>query len=187
MSSSCVTQLFADLESNRSAAQQAVFDEYYQRMLGLVKKNIRGRLSRRLDASDVAMSAFRSFFRHAKDGDFNCEKRPQLWKLLATITINKLRNRVRYHKAARRSISEEVDEASPQLIEPAAQDLAIVNEEIEQTFAKLKPYHREIAERIFAGQPYSLIAAETQRSTRTVSRVGKELEKALVQRLIEPT
>ncbi len=172
------------LRDDDSRTQQLVFDQYHRRLVNMIRSNVGGRLTRRMDASDVAMSAFRSFFLHARRGSFEIENRRQLWSLLVTITLNKLRNQVRFHNAEKRAPDREEHDvgvsrglASEELTPSEA---AVLNNELELVLTQVKPFHREIAERILVGQTSAEIARATDRSLRTVRRV-----EAILRKLVE--
>lgn len=90
-------------DGNRDAAQQ-LWERYYQRLVDLA----RSRLNRRQvgadsDESDVAQSAFASFYKAAEDGRFpQLADSADLWHLLITIAHRKIVRRLRYANAAKR-------------------------------------------------------------------------------------
>ncbi|MEM7312973.1 MAG: ECF-type sigma factor [Planctomycetota bacterium] len=175
------------LEANQSMVQRQVFDQYYDRLVQLVRNQMTDRLAQRVGASDVAISAFRSFFDRAGKGEFTFAARTDMWKLLVTMTLNKMRHQVRFHQAKKRAV--ESERANENLLAgaptrlPGPVDLAILNDEMESVLGCLKPYHREIGERILAGQPSADIAFATDRSVRTVRRVESSLLVMLDERL----
>lgn len=179
--------LITGLENDQSKAQNAVFDEYHQKLIAMVRSNVNGRLSRRLDASDVVQSALRTFFLHAREQKFQIEQRSELWSLLVTITLNKLRNQARFHNADKRSPDrEEQNGHIPTSLlgrTPDPRDAALINDEVESIVSQLRPFHQEIAERILAGQPSAEIATATNRSLRTVRRVENILKENLEKHL----
>jgi len=78
-------------EPQETIDAEAVLNTYAARLIALAHVRISARLRRRLDAEDVVQSAMGSFFRRANDGAYELARTDDLWPLLATITINKLR------------------------------------------------------------------------------------------------
>ena len=72
------------------AAAQALWERYFQRLVGLARKRLRGARRREADEEDVALSAFDSFCRGAAAGRFpQLGDRDDLWRLLVVITARK--------------------------------------------------------------------------------------------------
>jgi DNA-directed RNA polymerase specialized sigma24 family protein len=98
-----VTQWIDGLKIGDSAAAQQLWEEYFQRLVGLARKILQTTPLRAADEEDVAISAFKSFCHRAGQGKFpQLEDRDDLWKILMTITIRKAarlmrRDRVRPH------------------------------------------------------------------------------------------
>lgn len=181
-------QILIGLETDNSQAQNLFFQEYYKKLLSLVQANLHGRLRRRVDASDIALSAIRSFLVDARDKPVELETRTDVWKLLVTITLNKMRSQARRHNAEKRALSRETGDEVGKIDylsdhEPGPEDVAMLNSELEAILADLKPYHREIGERLILGERSSSIAHVTQRSIRTVRRVESALEEGLIRRI----
>ncbi len=179
----------AGLGNNQPRAQQAVFDEYHQRLVKTIRSNVAGRLGRRLDASDIALSAFASFFLRAREGGFRIRSRQDLWGLLVAITLNKLRNQVKFHHTQKRGAhQEEYSEAEKfnfTCRNPLPSEEAVLNDALEQVLSQVRPIHKEIAERILLGQPSSEIATTARRSLRTVRRVETLLRQLIEQELVD--
>ena len=84
-------QLFVGIKHADQSAAQQVFDRYTHRLVGLAYKNLSQRMQRRVDAEDIVQSVYRSFFQKAQEGRFTVERTGDLWKLLAAITIAKVK------------------------------------------------------------------------------------------------
>lgn len=179
------TEFFTDQESQRSRIYQAMYNKYFDRMVALVRANIRGQFSGKIEPSDVASTAFYNVLRRIGVEEIGCRNRARLWKFLKTATLNELRTQIRYHLAQRRDLTREVELETlrtPPRRDCTAEDMAMLSEEVEAVLERFKPGQREIAERILAGEKNVAIASETQRSKSTVNRIGSMLEKALIQR-----
>jgi DNA-directed RNA polymerase specialized sigma24 family protein len=70
---------------------EAIWSEFFPRMLKLAKAKLGGMQMRTFDEEDVALSAMNSFFRGKNDGRFDrLDSRDEMWRLLATITVRKV-------------------------------------------------------------------------------------------------
>ncbi len=180
-------EFIAGLQANCSTAQRVFFEEYYTRLLSLVHSNLQGHMQRRVGASDIAQSALRSFYAAAREGRFDLAGRSEIWRLLVTITLNKMRDQARRHHSAKRSIHSEdqtgcsVEGESAHRV-PGPEDVSMLQDEVDHVLERLGPSHREIGTRIVLGEKSADIAAATRRSMRTVRRVEKALVEALIQR-----
>ncbi|MEM7313430.1 MAG: ECF-type sigma factor [Planctomycetota bacterium] len=179
-------QVLDGLRASQSQVQQELFDGYYHKLSGMVRKHLSDRLAARVAASDIVMSAFRTFFDRVEKGEFDLESRAQLWQLLVAITFNKIRRQARDHKRQKRDVMREEGEATNlHHAAPGPADIAILNDELEYALSKLKEYHREIGERILMGEKSEAIANDVRRSVRTIRRVEQTLATILVERLSE--
>src|SRR5262249_55203707 len=90
-----------------AVAEEALFQRYAGRLLRLAQSRLSPRLAARLDAEDVVLSAYRSFFQLAGKGEIVLHESGDLWRLLARITVRKVCRNVRRHRADCRSIDRE--------------------------------------------------------------------------------
>lgn len=185
-------ELLAQLQRADDARATLLFDRYVVRLLALVRRRMSPRLNQRLDPEDVLQSTFRTFFVHAREGEYVLLRAGDLWRLLAAIAIHKLQRQVELHTAERRDMSREVapslandrlaDAAVP---EPTPYQLAALAEQMELLFSSLTDGERTILERRLAGCTVEEISNETQRSQRSVRRVLQVACERLEQRLAE--
>ena len=91
-----VTCLLAPVQAGDPAATQRLWERYFERLVGLARKKLRGAAPGGGDAQDVALSALASFCRNAERGRFpQLADRDGLWRLLVTITARKAARLVR--------------------------------------------------------------------------------------------
>ena len=103
-----VTAWIDGLKIGDSAAAQQLWEEYFQRLVGLARRILQTTPRRAADEEDVALSAFKSFCHRAGQGKFpQLEDRDDLWKILMTITVRKAARQLR-----RDRVRPNVDEAS---------------------------------------------------------------------------
>lgn len=172
-----VGDLLTRLESGDPAAADELYRRYAQRLCAFADQQIGPRLRAREDAEDVVQSAFRTFFRRAADGQFHVDHSTDLWNLLVTITLNKVRLRAQHHGAGKRDVRAEVDvdveRIDPRTVarDPTPEEVTAFIDEIEFIFAGLKGSDPEIVWMRFQGYSTSEIADRVGCSRWTVRRV----------------
>lgn len=148
--------------------------QYSGRLIAFARMRLPANLSRRVDPEDVVQSAYRSFFRRLKSGEFEFEGVHDVWQLLATITFCKTKNLVKHHhrqkRDARRDDSSSVADALSDRM-PGPQDIAIFYESLEKLLASLPKQYHELVLLRMEGYSIEEIAAKVERSERTVLRV----------------
>ncbi|PQO42593.1 protein kinase domain-containing protein [Blastopirellula marina] len=165
-------------------AAQAIVDRYVNRLLPLIRKQLSASLRPRIDAEDVAQSAFRSFFLKARDDRFTLASPGDLWRLLATLSLNKLRRQVERHTAGKRAVAREVvsDRPLPQhdALPHEAQSLL---EEVQFALNEMPVAAHDVLKQFLAGQSLEQLAATSHKSPRTLRRWVQALRDHLEQRL----
>jgi RNA polymerase sigma factor (sigma-70 family) len=175
-------------------AAHAMFDRYVQRLCALARSRLSRHMQRRVAPEDIVQSAYRSFFRKAEN-HFSLEQSGDLWRLLAAITINKVRGQVEFHTALKRGINAEesllADESmlrvSPEAVaeEPNPDDAAAMIEELTDVLSRLDHLPRTIIELSMQNQSVEQIAEAVKRSERTVRRALAQVRQQLEQRLLQ--
>lgn len=175
--------LLHNLEKGESRAPDEIFERYVHRLIGLVRRRVSPRLQRRVDAEDVVQSAMRSFFIRAGKGDFVLQRAGDLWRLLATIALNKLRRQIEHHQAAKRSPAKEAHDSATlnqlQQETPSPAEQAALLEAVEQVMQQSSPLQREVLQLRLAGETIDEIAAAVNRSQRTVRRLLQQCRESL--------
>ena len=188
------------LENGDSRTVNALWREYFPRLVGLARTQMVGLPKRIVDEEDVALSAFKSFCMAAQQGRFpDLRDRDDLWRLLLRMTVRKAVDQRRYHERQRRGggkvrgesvflqpgnetagIAEVVGDApSPEL----ATHLA---EELEVRLAQLDPDLRELAVAKMEGYTNSEIADQLSVALSTVERRLRLIRKRWEQSLAAP-
>jgi len=167
-------------QDGSDTAAACIHERYIRRLIALARKRLSSRIAIRIDPDDVVQSAFRSFFVHAREGAYVFERAGDLWRLLAQMTLNKLRGQVEYHSAQRRSQAREtpIDPHSDQLasLEPSSEEIVEVIDLLQMIMHKLTPQQRIALQLRLQGKSTEDIAEELGRSQRTVRRLLKEVE-----------
>ena len=157
------------------AAASELFERFAKRLASLVQSRLSAKLARRLDAEDVVLSAYRSFFVRARDGQFAIDEPGELWRLLAQITLNKLHRSAARHNAARRSLNCEQDDiwgvADWPADAAASPELEVtVADQLEHLMSQLPEATCRVLELRLQGHDVDEIAGLIGRSPRTVRR-----------------
>src|SRR5262249_37437435 len=85
-----VTEWIAQLQSGNPSAAQHLWERDFRRLVQLAGKRLQGAARAAADEEDVALSAFASFCRGAREGRFpQLSDRNDLWRLLVVLTARK--------------------------------------------------------------------------------------------------
>ena len=179
-------QLLERYRDGDDAAADEMFRRYVDRLLRLVQSRLAARLASRTDAEDVVLSAYRSFFVAVRKGRFSIHRGGDLWRLLASITLHKLYRQVEHHTAEKRDVRRQstVDlcrmlDCHPSGQWPTAEQAAVVADEIESLARRISPLAGNVLWLRLQGFKLEEIAAQTERSERTVRRVLEQIRAAL--------
>jgi eukaryotic-like serine/threonine-protein kinase len=174
-------------------AASELVQRYTERLLALARSRLSRKLARRIDAEDVLQSAYRSFFVHARQGEFDVEQDGDLWRLLATITLNKLARQATRHRAKKRSVDREVKAVAgrPDPIaeladrEPSVVDVVAAADELRWLFTQLEAGESEAIRLRLQSFTAEEIATRIGRSERTVRRWLTAAKALLANRLAD--
>ena len=185
-------ELLSRFRQGEQHAADEIFDRYVARLLQIARRRISPKLARRIDADDIVQSAYRSFFVHARDGDYQLQRAGDLWRLLVAITLHKLYGQVERHSAQRRDMAREADidvtaQASirADAVEPSPDEVAEISEQVRLFVERLAPNERIVLELRLTGETIEEIAHQVGRSQRTVRRLLEGTRKQLEQYLLE--
>ena len=178
-------------------AAEAIFQRYAQRTCKLAENMIAQRLKPRFDGEDVVQSVFRTFLRHSRDGDYRVGPVETLWKLLSEIVRNKIRQRVAFHRAQRRSVQREQaisdspgemgDNRFEAAFLPTAEDAVALVDEVSAALDAFEPWNRDVLQLCLDGYSTPEIAELLNCSRWSVRRALNAIGHALRARLlIEP-
>src|SRR5947209_7707915 len=118
LSKGSVSHWIGQLKAGNHAAAQELWEDYFQRLVRLARRRLRGRSRRAADEEDVALSAFDSFCRGAEQGRFpRLTDRDNLWRLLVVITARKASHLVRDEQRQKRGGGAVLGESA--LVHPA--------------------------------------------------------------------
>ncbi|QDU93677.1 RNA polymerase sigma factor [Lignipirellula cremea] len=169
-----------------------LYEKYVHRLIALARGKMSPRLRRRVDPEDVVHSVYRSFFVKAGNDAFTFERSGDLWRLLSTITVNKVLRQVQRNRRKKRSMDREQsmqagkdhDVLPPEVVasDPSPSEALVMIEEVEALMETLKPAHREMLALRLQGASTEEIALECDCSDRTVRRVLEKVRDYLHER-----
>jgi RNA polymerase sigma factor (sigma-70 family) len=98
-----VTRWIGRFKAGDHDAAQELWERYFHRLVGLARARMRGGRRLATDAEDVALSAFKSFWRGAQrhDGFPRLQDRNNLWPLLVVITARKAHDHLKRPKGGK--------------------------------------------------------------------------------------
>lgn len=172
-----ITQLLTRWRGGDEDAAQVLFDRYARRLAALAEKNLSRKLARRVDGDDIVQSVFRTFFARSARGEFRIGDSVDIWQLLVTITLAKVRSEARRHTADKRDVNAEspagLEKWLPEAInsEPGPAEAAALVDQIESLLDGLPDDYSEILSMRLEGRSRSEIAERIGITRQTVSRV----------------
>lgn len=162
-------------------AATAIYERYAEPLAHVVSQHIAKRFRARFEEDDVVNSLLGTFLRRARDGQFTVETEGDLWSLLVTIGLNKVRRRIRREQAEMRNPQREASLNVPGGYEEAIfaagtyqatpEDIAACEEILQLLSERLSPSERVIWHDRLDGHTYGAIALRTGFSEKTVQRV----------------
>jgi RNA polymerase sigma-70 factor (ECF subfamily) len=175
--------LLRRLRKGEESAATALYLRYARRLLALAQARTSSELAAKEEADDIVQSVFKSFFRKASAGLYDVPAGEELWNLLLVITINKIRAKGNYHRAAKRDMRLSAGEPALDAVasesadnEMALTELRMVIDEILKDLAEKSV---EIVELRIGGLEVNEIVTRAKRSKRSVERVLQDFRERL--------
>ena len=164
--------------SETVAASIEIHSRYLNRLIALSQNRLLRILKSKVDADDIAQETFVAFFAMANRDEIKWKERGDLWRLLAGIAINKIKQQFERYSALKRDLRTESQLAVT--IEVGEQDVNELAELVENVISSEKPLIGKILNLRLAGYSFEEIAAKVGRSTRTVRRLLESLKAKLI-------
>jgi RNA polymerase sigma-70 factor (ECF subfamily) len=184
--------LLDELRGGDERASARIVDEYTDALVAVARRQMGSKLARRVDPEDIVQSTYRSLFVRMKQGEYDLGSGRDLWKLLVTITLNKVRRKAKFHRTARRDMNMDQSVAAGVAVSfaeqtrdggPTPEAAALLVDELQSVLRKVKPRDRQIVELRMQGCSTADIAQEAGRSERSVRRIlqhlGEQLRKSI--------
>jgi RNA polymerase sigma factor (sigma-70 family) len=164
-------------------AADLLYRRYAYRLLALARSRHSPDLAGRLDDEDIVQSVFGSFFRGVSSGSYEVPVGEELWNLFVVITLNKIRAKGVYHRAAKRdvrqTVGDDVIERYPVALESDDHAYAILKMSVDEALGRLPEGYRVVLESRLEGREVAEIAQAIGRSKRSVERILHESRQAL--------
>lgn len=186
MPNDSITAWVNQLRGGDEEAARRLWEAYFGRLVGMARQRLAQRRFLVGDEEDVALSAFTSFCRGLRGGEFaGLADRDDLWKLLVTITLHKALHLVRDEGRVKRGggwqrvggggelEGEPNDDRLQRIVgaEPSPAVAAQIAEEAERMLASLGDSELiELAVLKMEGHSNAEIAARWNKTERTVER-----------------
>ncbi|HEV3202845.1 MAG TPA: RNA polymerase sigma factor [Gemmataceae bacterium] len=176
--------LLGRIKAGDQDAATQLYTRYVTRLRALAKAKCSTALSRRLDADDIVQSVFRMFFQGVRQGFYDVPAGDDLWKLLLVMSLNKIRTKGAYHRAAKRDVrlTNTIEDADTPFENHSAsgyQSQGLMEIVVKEALEHLDPRQREMVEMRVQGLEIAEIADMTGRSKRTVERNLQEVRDKL--------
>jgi RNA polymerase sigma-70 factor, ECF subfamily len=159
-------------------AARLLYLRYAERLRALARARSSRDLAGRVDDDDIVQSVFRSFFRGVSLGSYDVPAGEEIWNLFLVLTVNKVRAKGAYHKAAKRDVRQTANgEGVEHAVDPLGSDrqaALFLEMAVEEALERL-PAEQEKAIRLrMEGYEVGEIAARLNRAKRTVERLLQE-------------
>ena len=184
-------RLTAGLRSGDDQVLREFYDRYFSGLCRIADRQLLTGLRRRFDAEDVVQSALRTFFRRTTAGQFELADADRLWRLLCAVTLNKVREKARYHLRQRRGIDQEqmatvsrtasLDTPSDHVPDrgPSPAEAAEFADAFQQVLSVMDDEERQVVDLKLQDCTNDEVAARMGISERTVRRILKRIEARL--------
>ena len=165
-----VTGIYQNFRLGDPQAFEQLWDHFRQRLLGLARRTLAGRVQQVADAEDALQSAFVTFWKRAERGDFGDEmNRDDLWNVLGLITVRKALKHQRSERAVKRGgTSQPADQPVDSI--PAANESVDFALTCEELLERLEPELRIFAMLRLMGEKNREIAQQLGCTERKVER-----------------
>lgn len=178
LSDKSLLQLF---RTGSEDAASELYGRYAERLDFLASRGLGSDMRSLVGSEDVVQSIFRTFFRRAAAGDYEVPEDTELWNLLVTISLNKLRAIGLHYRRQKRSVARTLHSESEIGDVAGGDDVAyqVLRMVIDELIESLPDSHQRIIHLHIEGWDVTGIASETQRSKRTVERVLQQFRNQL--------
>lgn len=187
-------ELLARWRAGDEQAAGKLWRRYAVRLIALARRRLSSAMNRHVDPEDLVQSAYRCFFAGDRGQRYVLRQSGDLWRLLVAITLHKVHDQAKRHRARKRNLSLEQhfgDEISLQKLQtrmlahdPTPAEAAALTDELELILRGLSTEQRRMVEMRLQGYNLDEIAAATRHHERTVRRVMKSFKQQLQHRCL---
>jgi RNA polymerase sigma-70 factor (ECF subfamily) len=166
-------------------AAHLLYRRYADRIRRLIRTRWSTHFASRFDPDDVVQSVFRLVYLRISTQKYDVPAHGDLWRLLMVLALNKMRDQIRFHKAARRSVYQTANGSDPDhtagwMDEAAETQLRLT---VDEYLLNLPEADRQVVAWRMLGHPIDEIAAQSGRAVRTVERVLRQSRDQLAELL----
>lgn len=165
-----------------SAAAFEIHSRYQTRLVSLAKGKLMGVLSSKLDAEDISQETFTAFFALADRNEVRWQKQGDLWRLLAGIAINKVKQNFDFYSNQKRAPSRETQNFPLTNLSVHADSVEALGELVEDCVVNEKPLMKSVLLLRLSGHTTNEIAEKIGRSPRTVRRLIEAVKTKVISR-----
>ena len=169
--SQSITRLIRAVQEGSTSAVGTLLDRYFDRLVQLARKRLRGLPGIANDGEDVALRSFESLCRRVRDPErpLPVSSRDDLWRLLATKTVSRAIDLIRRRKPGEFSGEEGIERLLSR--EPTPEEASEVADECRRLLDLLdEPELRQIALWKVEGYTHEEIAERLDCVPRTIER-----------------
>jgi RNA polymerase sigma-70 factor (ECF subfamily) len=167
------------------AAATELFLRYAARLQGLARGKLSDQIRGRVDADEIVQSVFRRFFQSLRDGTCAVPRGADLWSLLFTIGLNRIRAEENFHRAQVRDVRRTESATTPAQTDELVRELEdwkpgpFVQVLVDDLLAQLPEQHRKVVQLRIENFEVSRIAEMLGRSKRSTERMLAEAREYL--------
>jgi RNA polymerase sigma factor (sigma-70 family) len=164
---SCVSREVRDEAATRFA------DHYMEQLLRLIDRNFAVKYRRGLESEDVAQSVMKSMLIRMRDRKLTPRSGKEIWRLLCTIALNKIRNKIRNARTLKNDVGREVnglDDDGLEFADPGDPEAVEFRDFLQSLEGELGPQDSLILMMTLEGFSVQEIADKLDISPRSVTR-----------------
>jgi RNA polymerase sigma-70 factor (ECF subfamily) len=170
--------LLRQVRQGDQEAARLLYQRYAHRLRALARSRRMADLAGRVDDDDIVQSVFGSFFRGVIRGAYDVPVGKELWHLFLVITLNKVRAKGAYHRAAKRDVRQtagaELIDHSADALSTDSQACEVLRMSVEEELGRLPERHREVIRLRMENFEVEEIARAVGCSKRSVERILQE-------------
>jgi RNA polymerase sigma-70 factor (ECF subfamily) len=167
------------------AAANELYRRYAARLLKVVADRCSPAFAARFDPDDIVQSVFRTLYQGVRAKFYDAPEDGELWGLLFVLAVNRVRDELAYHAAARRNVHRTSGGPSPdELLTRDHTAATLLRMQVDEYLARLPADEREVVGLRMTGHTVAEIAQRTGRARRTVERILQNARTQLV-RVVE--
>ncbi|MEZ5944309.1 MAG: sigma-70 family RNA polymerase sigma factor [Planctomycetaceae bacterium] len=175
-------ELIAGVREGNNAACTRFWNLFGPLIQRVAARHISPSMKRRIGQESILLSACRTFFHHAQQGEYDIPDSDSVWRLLCAITVNKVRMKVRYHSSQRRDLRAEVHGDSVPDIpaeNPSTVEELEFAEHLDHLLSQFDDEEKRVVEGKLQGMSNAEIAESMGCSERTIRRLLNRLQLSL--------